>query len=316
MTTRDGDATAAGSRGGDDGRARRGRLVRGCALVVAGSSLWGVAGTVAKVLMQRTGMDPLWLTCVKMCSASAIFFCMAARRTPGRLRLFLREVREPRRLPGLLAMAAMAYLVLNASYFANVSITNSATATVLQSLGIPMVLAYVCLREGRVPYGREVVGFAFALAGTWFLATEGDPTQLTMPALGLAMGLLTALGQASMTIMPVRHVERYGSLVVNGFGFLVAGVALLAWTRPWAGAPMLDALDWAMLLFSILVGSFGANGLYMQGLKEIGSVRTTLLSTSEQVAATVSTVVMTGVLFSPAELLGIALLTVMVMLMA
>ncbi|MGN0076840.1 MAG: EamA family transporter, partial [Parafannyhessea sp.] len=147
----------------------RRRVVAGTVMVVAGACLWGISGTVSKLLMDRTGVSPLWMTNVKMLAGSAVFFCFAAARTPDRLRDAVRSLRHPRELLGVIGMAVMAYLVLNASYFANVDVTNPATATVLQSLGVPMTLAAVCLHRRRRPYGREVLCFAMAVLGTFLL---------------------------------------------------------------------------------------------------------------------------------------------------
>ena len=296
----------------------RRRVVAGTLMVIAGACLWGISGTVSKLLMDRTGVSPLWMTNVKMLAGSAVFFSFAAARTPDLLRDAGRSLRHPRELLGVVGMSVMAYLVLNASYFANVDVTNPATATVLQSLGVPMTLAAVCLRRRRVPYGREVLCFAMAVAGTYLLATGGDPTTLAMPALGLALGLLTAAGQASESLLTVGYVERWGSLVTNALGFLVAGLLLLPAVRPWAydAAAAFAPLDWFLLAFSVLVGTFGAGALYMAGLVRVGPVRTTLLSTTEQLSSAVSSWALVGTTFSPAELAGFAIITAMVALSA
>jgi len=64
------------------------------------------------------------------------------------------------------------------------------------------------------------------------------------------------------------------------------------------------------------VGTFGAGALFMAELHRVGPVRTTLLSTSEQLTSAVSSVVLTSTTFSPAELLGFVLITVMVVITA
>ena len=305
-------------RGGTPGHARRGRVVAGTAMVLAGASLWGLSGTVTKILMDRTGTDAVWLTDVKMLLGSAVFFCCAAAATPDRLRGAARALARPAELVRVLLMCVMAYLVLNASYFANVAVTNAATATVMQSLGAPMTLGVICVRERRLPFASEALCFVLAVAGTYLMATGGNPTTLVMPAAGLALGLLTAMGQASESLLTEGYVRRWGSLVVNAVGFLVAGVLLLPVARPWVPGPTLayQPLDWALLAVSVLGGTFGASALFMAGLHRVGPVRTTLLSTSEQLTSAVSSVVLTSTTFSSAELLGFVLITVMVVITA
>ena len=181
-----------------------------------------------------------------------------------------------------------------------------------------MTLAVICVRERRLPFASEALCFVLAVAGTYLMATGGNPTTLVMPAAGLALGLLTAMGQASESLLTEGYVRRWGSLVVNAVGFLVAGVLLLPVARPWVPGPTLayQPLDWALLAFSVLVGTFGAGALFMAGLHRVGPVRTTLLSTSEQLTSAVSSVVLTSTTFSSAELLGFVLITVMVVITA
>ncbi len=56
----------------------RRRVVAGTLMVIAGACLWGISGTVSKLLMDRTGVSPLWMTNVKMLAGSAVFFSFAA----------------------------------------------------------------------------------------------------------------------------------------------------------------------------------------------------------------------------------------------
>ena len=61
-------------------------------------------------------------------------------------------------------------------------------------------------------------------------------------------------------------------------------------------------------------GTFGAFWLFMAGMMRIGSMRATMLATIEPVMATVSAVAWTGAVFTPVDLLGFALILLMVFL--
>lgn len=134
--------------------------------------------------------------------------------------------------------------------------------------------------------------------------------------MGLVWGILTAVGQSLLSIQPVRLIQRWGILVVNGFAFLFAGLLLALFARPWECLPALDARGVALLVLSILVGTFGAYLFYMNGLKEVGSMRATLLGTAEPVVATVTSVLFLGTVFTPTDVAGFALIIAMVFLTA
>ena len=72
----------------------------------------------------------------------------------------------------------------------------------------------------------------------------------------------------------------------------------------------------AVLAACVVVGTFGAYALYLQGVKDAGSMRASLLGTIEPVTATIATVVWLGTSFSPAEIVGFVLIIAMVYLTA
>lgn len=301
-----GGAVAAGARKGD-------ALARGVALVLLGATCWGVNGTISQALMSGYGVDPIWLTSVKQLGSFWLFLIAARVATPGRL---TEAAHDGRALLQILACSLTTIVLLQVSYMQAIRWTNSGTATVLQSLNLLMVLAYVCVRMRRLPKRREVAGIALAFVGVYLLATGGDPMTLVLPVEGLAWGLLTALGQSLLSIVPVGLVRRWGNLVVNGLSFLFAGVVLAVVCRPWELAPSLDAAGCALLVASVLVGTFGAYVFYMQGLKAVGSLKATMLGTAEPVVAALTSALLLHTTFSPTDLAGFALIIAMVFVTA
>jgi drug/metabolite transporter (DMT)-like permease len=288
-------------------------LGRGIACTLAGGVLWGLCGTCSKYLMSFYGIDPLWLVCVREVGASLIFLLVAFACDRERAVGILADRRT---MLGLVAVAFGAILMSNVAYLETVSWTNSATATVLQSLSLVIILVYVCVTVRRRPRRREVVGMALALLGTFLIATGGNPAQLNIPAEGFAWGMACAVAAAFLAILPARLLGRWGSFVVNGYSMLVSGVVLSAVVRPWETVPTLDLVGGALLAFVVVFGTFGAFALYLQGVKDVGSMRASLLATVEPVTATVASVLWLGVVFSPTDLVGFAAIIAMVYLTA
>ena len=168
----------------------------------------------------------------------------------------------------------------------------------------------------RRPRRREILGVGLALVGTYLVATGGNPGQLNLPPEGLAWGLGCAVAAACLSILPAAPMARWGNFTVNGLAFLFSGLALSAWYRPWEHMPALDGLAIAVLVLCVVVGTFGAYALYLQGVKDAGSMRASLLGTIEPVTATIASVVWLATPFSPAEIVGFVLIIVMVYLTA
>lgn len=291
-------------------RTPRGILI-GSVLTLLGGALWGVNGTVSKILMDAYGLSPEWIACVRQLAAGAIFLACAAAATP---RLLAGAVRDRRSWPGFLSSALVCVLLVQVAYLNSINATNSGTATVLQALNLLFVLLYTCVRSRRGPHARETVGVALALIGVMLIATGGNLGTLSLPAAGLAWGLVNALSTAALPIMPLKLIDRWGAFTVNGIMFVASGLAMLPFVRPWSSVPPLDAAGWGLIAFTVVGGTFGAFWLFLVGSAKAGPMRATMLGTVEPVMATVSAVWWTAAVFTPTDLTGFALIIVMVFL--
>lgn len=288
---------------------------RGIVATLVGGAFWGLNGTVSKWLMETYAIDPLWLVCVRELAACWLFLAAAALTARGREQLS-GVWRSPRDLVGILGVSLGAILFSQVAYLEAIDWTNSATATIMQSLGMVLVLGYVCVKMRRRPRRREALGVALALLGTYLVATGGNPAQLSLPVEGLLWGLACAAAAACLSILPAGPMARWGNFTVNGLAFLFSGVILSVFYRPWEHMPQLDGLAIAVIAACVVVGTFGAYALYLQGVKDAGSMRASLLGTIEPVTATLATVLWLGTSFSGAELVGFGLVIAMVYLTA
>ena len=74
------------------------------------------------------------------------------------------------------------------SYFTSIRYSNSATATVLQNLGIVFIVLYLAVRSKKIPEVREVLAVILALIGTFLLATNGNFHNLSISKAALFWG--------------------------------------------------------------------------------------------------------------------------------
>lgn len=284
------------------------RMMTGVLCTLLGGALWGVNGSVSKILMEGYHIAPLWLACVREIVAGLIFLGCAAVGSRHALVAAVKSVRE---YPMYLVTALTCVTLVQVAYLFSIHWTNAGTATVLQTVNLLMVLVYVCVRGRRMPTTKEVVGVTLAFAGVWLLATGGNVSSLALPLPGLLWGLADAFSCACLAIIPVMLIAKYGNFVVNGITFLLSGLLLTPFVQPWKEVPQLDARGWGLLLFTIVVGTFVAFWLYMAGVVRIGSMRATMLGTIEPVMATITAVMWTGAVFTGTDWVGFALIIVM-----
>lgn len=199
-------------------------------------------------------------------------------------------------------------------YLVAVRMTNAGTATVLQCLQLVLIMGYTCIRSLRTPRPCEFAGLVLAFGGSFLIATGGDPTVLVIPPLGLAMCLLSAVAAACISIIPVKILPEYGSSIVTGSAMFCSGIVTSLFVQPWKSIPALDGTGWLALVVLVVIGSFLAYMLYMQGVKDIGSVRASLIGTVEPVSATITSALFLWTVFAPTAIIGFICIIVMVFL--
>ena len=286
-------------------------ILLGAALALGGGVLWGVNATVSKILMTDYGADPLWIACVREVFAGLIFLVCSAVFLPKQ---FVGALTDWRAYPRMLLCAVTCVLMVQVSYLKAIDWTNSGTATVLQTLNLLVVLAIVCVTGRRLPGKRESIGVALAFIGTVLIATGGDLTQLSLPLPGLAWGLTDAVCTSLMAVLPIALMAKYGNFTINGIMFIVSGLLLVPFSHPIATAPALDWMGVAMMVFTVVGGTFGAYWLYLGGVQRAGAMRATMLGTSEPVTATISGVMFAGAVFTPTDWVGFVMIIIMVFL--
>ena len=289
------------------------KIYRGMLFVLIGGASWGAFGTAAKYLLDTYHVDPMWLIDIRELCACWLFLGTAFAFDRKNLTTV---IKQPKELVKIFVVSLFAILFSQVAYIYAVNATNSGTATIMQSLGMLRVLAFVCAVGRRWPRRLEILGIVLALIGTYLLVTGGNPGTLNLPTSGVFWGVMCAFAQATLSILPKPLMEKWGSFTVNGLAFLFSGTLIAVFYQPWNHMPQLDTFGVLLVVIGVLVGTFLAYGLYLQGVKDAGSLRAVLLGTIEPVMATITTVLVLGITFSVADLIGFALILAMVVLTA
>ncbi len=289
------------------------KIYRGMLFVLIGGASWGAFGTAAKYLLDTYHVDPMWLIDIRELCACWLFLGTAFAFDRKNLTTV---IKQPKELVKIFVVSLFAILFSQVAYIYAVNATNSGTATIMQSLGMLGVLAFVCAVGRRWPRRREILGIVLALIGTYLLVTGGNLGTLNLPTSGVFWGVMCVFAQAALSILPKPLMEKWGSFTVNGLAFLFSGTLIAVFYQPWNHMPQLDAFGVLLVAIGVLVGTFLAYGLYLQGVKDAGSLRAVLLGTIEPVMATITTVLVLGITFSVADLIGFSLILAMVVLTA
>ena len=272
----------------------RRRHLRGVLCALTGAGLWGFSGACAQFLLANYDITPSFITAVRMLGAGAVFLLVLLVRNRAQLAAMLGD----RRTLGQLAVfGGVGLFLCQITYTIVIGYTNAGTATVLQTTGIAFVMLFTCVLTRRMPRGREVTGLAAAVIATWLIATQGDPSALYLPLMGLAWGIANGLSVAFYIMYPKKLFARWGSFAVTGIGMFIGGIVAAA-----------------VYFSGVLVGTFAAFALYLHGVSVVGSVQGSLLGAVEPVSATLFATLWLGTAFTGADLAGCALMIAMIFL--
>ena len=295
-------------------------MVIGVVSTLLGAIAWGFSGTCVQYLFASSSINALVLTTIRELGAGLVFVLFLLARERAKLCAMLTNRDNVQRL---LVFGSCGLFLNSALYATTIMYTNAGTATVLQSLNIVMALAVTCVVIPRLPQKLEVCALACALGATFLIATHGDASQLKLPLPGLAFGLATAAAATFYTMYPKPLFERWGSFAVTGLGMFIGGLTgvlacVVTGNGPQGIAQLtsLDPMGHVVLAIAVLVGTFGAYGLFLHGISIVGPVAGNMLGAAEPVSATAMSALWLGTVFSWADWAGLVLMVATIFLIA
>ncbi len=287
----------------------------GLVLVMMGAAFWGVGGTVAQKLFQQFGINVDWLVTVRLLIAGILllavqFFLKDRSKVLGvwkNRRAALQLV-----IFGLFGMLAVQY-----TYMASIHHGNAAVATLLQYLAPVMIIIYLVLRKQSVFTRQDFVTVSLALAGSFFLLTNGSVSQLSVSVPAFVWGVLSGAALAFYTLYAVPLLKQYDSLVVVGWAMVIGGSSLSFIHPPWKmNFSSLTVEAYLYLMFVIVFGTMLAFWFYIESLQSLSPTETSLLSSLEPLAAVLTTVIWLKEPFGSFQWLGTACIFGMILLLA
>ena len=291
----------------------RREAMRGMSIALIGGIFWGLAGVFGQFLFEYKGTNARWLVSVRLVIAGILLLSTVLVKQRNTFWKIWTDKRDALMLV-LFAIFGMAGCQL--SYYTAVELSNAGTATVLQYTAPVLILGYESVRMRRCPKGFEIAALILALGGTFLLATHGNVRTMALSGEALAWGLLSAVMMAVYNLLPTKLMKKYGTFCVIGWGMLVGGIVLAAFTRPWHVAGHWDLEAVGALAVGIVVGTVLSFSFYMEGVRMIGAAKASLLASVEPVTATVASALIMHVVFAGIDVAGILCILAAVLLLS
>ena len=292
------------------------RPVRGYLLALLAAACWASGGLTAKWLFSVPSaanaswplpplgivIDPTALSCGRALIAFGLLatYLLIADRTALRVSrrdlLFLGPF-------GVVGLAGVHF-----TYFKTISLTNVATAILLEYMAPVLVLVVGVAFLGHRFSWTLPAGVGLSIAGCAMVVGAVGGGGLVVTPAGVAWGLLSAVFFAGYSLMGSVASTRFRPFTTLVYGL---GFAALFWLVALGPAPILalfgDARSAAAVFFMAVVSTIVPFGAFLTALRDIPPTNATVTSTVEPVIAGVGAFLLFGEALTFWQLVGGAL---------
>lgn len=285
----------------------------GIILTLLGATLWGVSGTSVQFIGNFRNMNLEWLLTMRLITAGLLTVLYGWIRQGNAIFNVFRNWRD---ILGLVIFGVFGMALCQYTYFRSIVIAGAGIATVLQYLAPSMIIIYLLVRYGKRPSTGEIISVILALAGTICLMGNNGFSFESFRTDVLFWGLLSAVGVAVYSVSPVRLVATYGTIPIVGFGMLLSGlVAAVLFHQPYSCATW-DVWTVVGCFNVVFLGTIVSFNAYLEGVKRIGAVSGSILSSIEPISAAFFGWALLGNQFNWVGILGMAMIIATVIIIA
>lgn len=285
----------------------------GIILTLLGATLWGVSGTSVQFIGNFRNMNLEWLLTMRLITAGLLTVLYGWIRQGNAIFNVFRNWRDTL---GLIIFGVFGMALCQYTYFRSIVIAGAGIATVLQYLAPSMIIIYLLVRYGKRPSTGEIISVILALAGTICLMGNNGFSFESFRSDVLFWGLLSAVGVAVYSVSPVRLLATYGTIPIVGFGMLLSGlVAAVLFQQPHSYATW-DVWTVVGCFNVVFLGTIVSFNAYLEGVKRIGAVSGSILSSIEPISAAFFGWALLGNQFNWIGILGMAMIIATVIIIA
>ncbi len=291
----------------------RREALRGMCIALIGGIFWGLAGVFGQYLFEFKGTNARWLVSVRLLLAGLLLLStVLAKQKKDMWRIW----KNKKDVGVLILFAIFGMAGCQLTYYTAVELSNAGTATVLQYTAPVIIMVCLAVWNRRVPRLLEILALACALFGTFMLATHGNVHSLAISREALFWGLGSAVMMAAYNLIPGRLMKEYGTFCVIGWGMLLGGIFLSAFTKPWHVVGTWDGQAIGAMAVVVVVGTVLSFSFYMEGVRIIGAAKASLFASVEPVTATIATVLMMHAAFTAMDFIGFVFILAAVLMLS
>ena len=255
---------------------------KGMGLAIMGALFWGLSGTSVQFLENAKHINVEWLLEARLLIAGILTIVLAYVQEGKRI---FSIFKEPKDIGKLLIFGILGIALAQYTYFRAIAISGVGVATVLQYVAPTMIIIYLFLRYFKKPSIPELFCILLAMVGTVCIVMQEGLDMSSFNEEALLWGLLSAASICIYTLQPIELLKTYGTTSVVGFAMFICGILSVAMFQQVESEAIWDGMTWLGLFAIIILGTVVSFNAYMEGVKLIGAVQGSILSSLEPISA-------------------------------
>ena len=254
----------------------------GMGLAIMGALFWGLSGTSVQFLENAKHLNVEWLLEVRLLLAGLLTILLAYMRDG---RCIFDIFKNPKDFGKLLIFGLLGIALAQYSYFKAIAISGVGVATVLQYVAPTLLIIYLFLRYFKKPTPAEFCCVLLALTGTICIVSQEGLDISTINGDALFWGLISAASICVYTLQPIELLKKYSTTSIVGFAMFICGILSLAMFQQIDSEAIWDGMTWVGLFTIIILGTVVSFNAYIEGVRRIGAVQGSILSSLEPISA-------------------------------
>lgn len=280
------------------------KSTKGILFTVFGGIFWGLSGNCGQYLFETKGLNAMWLVTLRLLLAGLMMLIYICLKKENRKNLKY-IVKDYKNLFELIVFSILGMPGCQLSYYMTIEASNASTAIVLQYTSPVLIMLYIAIKNRKFPVKTEIIALILVVAGTFFLATHGNIKTLAISKKALILGLTSAVTVVFYNLVPVRLMNKYGTLTILGLGMFIGGIVLSFFTKPWMVPGIWDYKTLCAFSFLVIMGTVFSFSAYLYGVRLIGAAKASLFAATEPLTSTIVAVTFMGVIMTGMDVLGL-----------
>lgn len=285
------------------------KSTKGILFTIAGGIFWGLSGNFGQYLFEEKELNAHWLVSIRLIIAGIFLLLITIFKPESRKNIF-QVIKSKKNIFELLVFSIFGMLGCQLTYYVTIETSNACTAIVLQYTNPVLILLYFAIKYKKLPTNPEFIALLLVVSGTFFLATHGNIYSLAISKRALIWGLASSVAVVFYNLVPVRLMNKYGTLTILGWGMFIGGIILSIFTKPWIVPGIWDYKTVTALVFLILMGTVFAFSAYLYGVRLIGAGKASLFAAAEPLTSAIVAVIFMGTVITGMDVLGLVCILV------